>query len=198
MGFARVLVTLVWLRPGDRRPVLPPNWWDLTMSRVIALVACGFTLAACSASLPSMDFFKSSPATETLRIESEPPGADARTSQGQTCRTPCELTVQGGGEMSVTVALGGYQPQTVSLRPDQADSGTKLSPNPLYVELQALPPPTPAKKRKRVAAKKKPTTVAAQPAVGQPAPAAATAAFPPPPPAAPEAASAAQYPWPTR
>ncbi len=129
------------------------------MSRVIALVACGFTLAACSASLPSMDFFKSSPATETLRIESEPPGADARTSQGQTCRTPCELTVQGGGEMSVTVALGGYQPQTVSLRPDQADSGTKLSPNPLYVELQALPPPTPAKKRKRVAAKKKHPTV---------------------------------------
>ena len=167
------------------------------MSRVIALVACGFTLAACSASLPSMDFFKSSPATETLRIESEPPGADARTSQGQTCRTPCELTVQ-SGEMSVTVALGGYQPQTVSLRPEQADSGTKLSPNPLYVELQALPPPTPAKKRKRVAAKKKPTTVAAQPAAGQPAPAAATAAFPPPPPAAPEAASAAQYPWPTR
>jgi hypothetical protein len=167
------------------------------MSRVIALVACGFTLAACSASLPSMDFFKSSPATETLRIESEPPGADARTSQGQTCRTPCELTVQGGGEMSVTVALGGYQPQTVSLRPDQADS-TKLSPNPLYVELQAAPAPPPAKKRKRVAGKKKPTTVAAQPA-GQPAPATtATAAFPPPPPAAPEPASAAQYPWPTR
>lgn len=167
------------------------------MSRVIALVACGFTLAACSASLPSMDFFKSSPATETLRIESEPPGADARTSQGQTCRTPCELIVQGGGEMSVTVALGGYQPQTVSLRPDQADS-TKLSPNPLYVELQASPAPPPAKKRKRVAGKKKPTTVAAQPA-GQPAPATtATAAFPPPPPAAPEPASAAQYPWPTR
>jgi hypothetical protein len=183
---------------GIGGPLWPPNWWDLTMSRVIALVACGFTLAACSASLPSMDFFKSSPATETLRIESEPPGADARTSQGQTCRTPCELTVQGGGEMSVTVALGGYQPQTVSLRPDQADS-TKLSPNPLYVELQAMAPaPPPAKKRKRVAGKKKPTTVAAQPA-GQPAPATtATAAFPPPPPAAPEPASAAQYPWPTR
>ena len=166
------------------------------MRRVFAVAACGFALAACTMSMPSLDFFKSAPPTETLRIESEPPGADARTTLGQNCRTPCELTVQ-GGEMSVTVALGGYQPQTVSLRPDQADGGTKLSPNPLYVELQALPPPTPAKKRKRVAAKKKPTTVAAQPAAGQPAPA-ATAAFPPPPPAAPEAASAAQYPWPTR
>jgi PEGA domain len=182
---------------GIGGPFRPPNWWDLTMSRVIALVACGFTLAACSASLPSMDFFKSSPATETLRIESEPPGADARTSQGQTCRTPCELTVQGGGEMSVTVALGGYQPQTVSLRPDQADS-TKLSPNPLYVELAAMAPPAPAKKRKRVAARKKPTAVAAQPAAAQPGPTTTAAFPPPPPPAAPEAASAAQYPWPTR
>ena len=76
-----------------------------------------------------MDFFKSSPPTEVLRIESEPPGADARTSQGQTCRTPCELTVQGGGELSVTLALAGYQPQTVSLRPDQADS-VELAPEP--------------------------------------------------------------------
>src|SRR6266852_5004775 len=161
-GVSRVPVTLVWLRPGDRRPVLPPNWWDLTMSRVIALVACGFTLAACSASLPSMDFFKSSPPTETLRIESEPPGADARTSQGQICRTPCELTVPGGGEMSVTVALAGYQPQTVSLRPDQSESGVKLSPNPLYVELLAVPPPKPAGKKRPV--KKKPATAAVQPA----------------------------------
>ena len=30
-------------------------------------------------SMPSFDFFKSGPATEVLRIESEPPGADART-----------------------------------------------------------------------------------------------------------------------
>ena len=168
------------------------------MSRVIAFVACGFTLAACSASLPSMDFFKSSPPTETLRIESEPPGADARTSQGQTCHTPCELTVQGGGELSVTIALNGYQPQTVGLRPEQAGGGAKLGPNPLYVELQAMPPPTPAKKRTPV--KKKPATAAVQPAAPPSADApATTAAIPPPPPtAAPEPASAAQYPWPSR
>jgi hypothetical protein len=144
-----------------------------------------------------MDFFKSSPPTEVLRIESEPPGADARTSQGQTCRTPCELTVQGGGELSVTLALAGYQPQTVSLRPDQADS-VKLAPNPVYVELVAAPPPPTGKKRKPVAKKPKPTTSAAmQPASAQSAP--ATAAFPPPPPpAGPEPAAAAQYPWPSR
>ena len=30
------------------------------MSRVIGLIACGFTLTACSASVPSLDFLKSS------------------------------------------------------------------------------------------------------------------------------------------
>src|SRR5713101_543492 len=60
------------------------------MSRIIAVVACGFTVAACSA-LPSLDFLKSSPPTAALRFESEPPGAEVKAS-GQTCRTPCELT----------------------------------------------------------------------------------------------------------
>jgi hypothetical protein len=160
------------------------------MSRVIAFVACGFTLAACSASMPSLDFFKSAPATETLRIESEPPGADARTTQGQTCRTPCELTVQGGGDLSVTVALNGYQPQTVALKSDQAEG--KLSPNPLYVELQAAATPAPTKKK--ALKKKKPATAAAAQPAGASAP--ATAAFPPPP-ASSEPTSSANYPWPT-
>ena len=39
------------------------------MSRVIAIVACGLSVAACSASMPSLDFLKSSPQTEALAIE---------------------------------------------------------------------------------------------------------------------------------
>ncbi len=109
---------------------MPPKWWDLTMSRVIAVVACGFTLAACSTSMPSMNlsFLKSSPATEALRIESDPPGADAKTSQGQSCRTPCELTVQTSDELSVTLALNGYQPQTVTVQ--QAGVGVRRGSRP--------------------------------------------------------------------
>ncbi len=38
------------------------------MSRVLAVVACGFTVAACSA-IPSLDFLKSSPPTAALRFE---------------------------------------------------------------------------------------------------------------------------------
>src|SRR5262245_43610768 len=135
------------------------------MSRVIAFLACGFTLAACSSSLPSLDFFKSGPSTEAVRIESEPPGAEARTASGQSCRTPCELNVQSGSDLSVTVALNGYQPQTVPLRADSNESG-KLGPNPVYVELKTTPPA--AAKKKKVAAKKKPANTTTASVVTQP------------------------------
>lgn len=135
------------------------------MARFIAVTACGLTLAACSMSGSSLDFFKSAPPTETLRVESEPPGADARTSQGQSCRTPCELTVPVEGEIAVSFALNGYQPQTLQVRPeaspttsgDAGKSGGRLQPNPVYAELQPLKPPGKKKspaKRKQTAAQK--------------------------------------------
>jgi hypothetical protein len=159
-------------------------------------------------SLPSMDFFKSSPSSETLRIESEPPGAEAKTSQGQSCRTPCEVTVQTASSLSVTVALNGYQSQTVSVQPegaqpaaqrdaDAAAQPAKLAPNPVYVELQPASPAAPPPKRKKTAAaaKKKPTTTAEVPAA-QPVP--ETAAAPAPMPAEPAPSTSTAYPWPTR
>ena len=171
------------------------------MSRVIAVVACGFMLAACSATMPSLDVMKSTPQPETLAIESEPSGAEAKTSLGESCRTPCKLSVQPGSEFSVTLALSGYQPQTVSVRPE-AD-GPRLAPNPVHVDLR---PAAPAKKL--VAKKKKPVAAAAHPAAPPPM---ASAASPPPPAPAPapalapapsaptEAApSATNYPWPSR
>jgi hypothetical protein len=159
--------------------------------------------------MSSMNVLKPSPTTEALRIESEPPGAEAKTSQGQSCRTPCEVVVHTGNEISVTLALNGYLPQTVSVRPEapppvERDSapipGSLLSPNPIYVELQPAPavaPPT----KKPVAKKKKPAVAAAKPA--QPAPtttASVPSPAPPPMPAAPPepAASATNYPWPSR
>ena len=179
------------------------------MSRVIALMACGFMLAACSATMPSLDFLKSTPQPETLAIESEPPGAEAKSSLGESCRTPCKLSVQPGSEFSVTRALSGYQPQTVSVRPeaDGAAAAPRLAPNPIHV---ALRPVAPAKKL--VAKKKKPVATAARPAIPPPmasaaptpaptpAPAQAPAPALAPPPSAPtEAApSATNYPWPSR
>ncbi len=188
---------------------MPPRWWDPIMSRVIAVMACGFMLAACSATMPSLDFLKSTPQPETLAIESEPAGAEAKTSLGESCRTPCKLSVQPGSEFSVTFALSGYQPQTVSVRPETegAAAAPRLAPNPVHVDLRPAAPP------KKPVAKKKPVAAAARPAAPPPmasaaptpAPTAATPAPTPAPALAPapsaptEAApSATNYPWPSR
>jgi hypothetical protein len=160
--------------------------------------------------MPSWDFLKSAPQTEALRVESEPPGADAKASSGQECRTPCELSVSAGSELSVTLALNGYQPQTVSVRPEAPGAGSRdansfggmahLAPNPIYAELTPAAPAAPAKKH----VKKKKPVAAAHPAAPPPtttASAPAAAAPPPAMPAAPaaeSAASATNYPWPTR
>jgi hypothetical protein len=95
-----------------------------------------------------------------LRVESQPPGAEAKSTHGQSCRTPCELNVQPGSDQSVTVALDGYQPQTVPLH-SETGAG-KIGPNPLFVELKAESPAPPAKKKKkRIAVQKKLETTAA-------------------------------------
>src|SRR5262249_2796436 len=146
---------------GERRPNAA-QWWDPIMSRVIAVIACGFMLAACSTTMPNLDFMKSAPRAESLAIESEPAGAEAKTSLGQSGRTPCRLAIQPGSQFAVTRALSGYQPQTVSVRPE-AESATaaapRLAPNPVHVDLQAVAPP-----KKPVAKKKKLVAAAARPA----------------------------------
>jgi hypothetical protein len=131
----------------------------MKMSRAIAVMAGGLSVAACSFAMPSMDFFSSKPTTASLSIESNPPGADARLSTGGTCRTPCAVTVPLGSEFSVTVALNGYTPETRTVRPVSAEASAGspgatalLDPNPLFVELKATAgpkPPPPKKKRRR-------------------------------------------------
>jgi hypothetical protein len=179
------------------------------MSRVIALMAfgfmpCGFMLAACSTTMPSLDFMKSAPQDESLAIESEPPGAEAKTSLGQSCRTPCQLSVQPGSEFSVTLSLSGYQPQTVSVRPEAegaAAADPRLAPNPVHADLQAVAPPKKpvAKKKKLVAAAVRPAATAPMTsAASKPAPTSAPALTSAPSALTEMAPSATNYPWPSR
>ena len=155
-------------------------------------------------SMPSLDLFRSGPPTEVLRIESEPPGADARTAEGQSCRTPCELTVPSTGEVAISFALQGYAPQTINVRAEappaasyaEAAPPTRMQPNPVYAELTPAAPQRQKKKggppKKKVAAKKggpdigtTGTTTTAQPQPTQD-PAGAYPSnypWPPPPPA---------------
>lgn len=169
------------------------------MYRVIAIVSGGLVLTACSSI--NFDFLKPGPTMETVRFESEPPGADAKLSNGQTCRTPCALAVPASGPYTVTFTLNGYEPETekieqVTITPDKtlddATSPPQLQPNPVVVELTpAPPPPKPAIKKKPVRKK-----TIAKPA---PKPAASTqpaAASAPPPMSSAPAQQQAPSPWP--
>jgi hypothetical protein len=186
---------LVWL-PGDKTAVRAVSLVGTTMSRVIAIAACGLLVAACSMSMPSLDFFRSGPATEVLRIESEPPGADARTAEGQSCRTPCELTVAATGEVAISFALQGYAPQTINVRAEtppaasyaEAAPPTRMQPNPVYAELT---PAVPQRQKKKGGPPKKKVAKRAGPD-GEPGP---------PPSAQPQSQDPASaypsnYPWP--
>jgi hypothetical protein len=119
--------------------------------------------------MPSFGAFSSEPATATLTIESDPPGADASISTGASCPTPCSLAVPVADTL-VSYALRSYLPQTVPVRPLPGESGlfglfgssgtaTQFDPNPVFAALQPATPskPPPPKKRKR------PTTAAAPP-----------------------------------
>jgi hypothetical protein len=173
------------------------------MSRVIAVMACGFMLAACSTTMPSLDFMKSAPQAESLAIESEPPGAEAKTSLGQSCRTPCQLSVQPGSEFSVTLALSGYQPQTVSVRPEAeaATASLRLAPNPVHLDLEAVAPtkkPVTKKKKLVTAATRPAATAPMASAAPTPAPTSGPALAPAPSALTEMAPSATNYPWPSR
>jgi len=149
------------------------------MYRVIAIVCAGLLLAACESTPDWMkapewkapDFsnaFKfGEAATETVRFESEPPGAEAKASNGQSCRTPCALALPASAETTVSFTLAGYQPDTEKLELVSMGDGTsQLRPNPVVVELTpAAPPPKPIKKKpvqkKKISARQAPATPAA-------------------------------------
>jgi len=159
---------------------------------IAASAAIGLALAGCSDSSTSSLFKPSPPTTNALQFKSVPPGADVRTADGQTCRTPCSLAVPLTAQ-SVNVAMNGYVPQSVpvAVHQDNVFSPTVFAPNPVTVSLQAEQPPKPVKrpKPKTAANPGAKTKTAARSSTPQPAsmPAPAPApmqdnAFPPPPP----------------
>ncbi len=118
------------------------------MYRVLAIVTGALALGACSSSSDWLDGLKPGPSLDTVRFESEPPGAEAKTSNGQTCRTPCALALPTDAPLTVTFSLTGYQPESETVEPiAQTGSPPQLRPNPVLVELTPAPPqPKPAAK----------------------------------------------------
>ena len=131
------------------------------MSRVIAVVACGLALSACSSNfmqdlpslsaLPSFDsgsFFGPQPVT--VRVETNPAGAEATSPSGGSCRTPCSLVVKTTGDFVVNVALAGHQPQAVPVKvlppedprfaSEGSPRGTRLEPEQVFADLKPVEP----------------------------------------------------------
>jgi len=192
------------------------------MRGVVAIIGCGLLLAACTSSQFTLN---SPPAAavspNTLQLVSTPPGAEAKTTTGQACTTPCSIPVTQPGEVTVTFTLDGYYPLVASARlvpptdirdPEQPSASGGLYPNPLVAELELAPPAAPPPAKKRRPAKRKPVTAKRRPPPAAPPPTAASAPPPPaetaappvaqpvaPPPAQPvNPPPAVAYPWPTR
>ena len=153
------------------------------MRRVIVIAAAGLSLAGCS-SFSMGDYFKSTPPVVQVQLDSTPQGADARTSLGPGCKTPCTVSVPApeNGSFTVTYSLNKFQPATVPVSVvrnpgDFASAGTvNVDPNPVVALLQpAGPPPRPPKS----------DAAAPPPPADSPFPAPAAAAPPPPPPPPP-------------
>jgi hypothetical protein len=131
-------------------------------ARAIAAVLCSLALASCSSvasNLPGINLIAPAPEL-TVTIDSTPPGAEARTSYGGLCRTPCELSVPVTDAFTVSYTLDGYLPQTLSVRPVPVERSAlidmtppRFEPNPVLAELKLAPPPPPepppVKKRQR-------------------------------------------------
>src|SRR5712671_896751 len=111
------------------------------MHRVIAIAVAGYGLAGCSSM--SFDAFKATPPPIQVQLESVPPGADAVTSLGPACKTPCSVAVPAPDSgFSVTFNLPRYASATVPVQVirnpgDFASPATTMTdPNPVFAELR--------------------------------------------------------------
>ena len=142
--------------------------WSV-MRRVIAIAVAGASLAGCSSF--SLDSFKSAPPLVKVALESAPPGADATTSLGPGCKTPCSIDVPApDAGFSVTFAMPKFQAVTVPVQvirnPGDFTSPptTIIEPSPVFAELQPAAPPPKARKPKPAKAAAAPAAAPAQPA----------------------------------
>ena len=154
------------------------------MRRVIAIAAAAITLAGCSSfsSSDSFSYFRSAPPPVQVQLESTPPGADARTSLGPGCKTPCRVSVtppEGSTSFLVNYSMPGVQPASVPVQVIKESGGMfsadrfRVSPNPVMAELR--PPPPPPKPEHKPMRPRRP-----KPAAAATAPAATGSAFPDP------------------
>jgi hypothetical protein len=148
----------------------------MIMHRVFAIAVAGASLGVCLAGCSSfsLDSLKPTPPPVQVQLESVPPGADATTSVGPGCKTPCSVAVAApDAGFTVTFAMPKFQPVTVPVQvirnPGDFTSSptTTINPDPVVAELTPAGPPPRAKSTRPKKRKPKP---AAAPAAGSPFP----------------------------
>src|ERR1700759_4005859 len=131
------------------------TWRDGSiMRRAFAMAVTAIGLAGCSAGGDYFSSLRSPPPSVQVQLESTPPGAEARTSLGPGCKTPCSVSVNPPDGMTsflVNYSLAGRQPASIPVQVVKESGGMfsydtyKGSPNPVVAELPAIgPPPKPA------------------------------------------------------
>jgi hypothetical protein len=154
------------------------------MHRVVAIAFAAASLATSLGGCSSMswDSLKPGPTMVDIRLESSPPGADAKTSLGPGCKTPCSVAVAApDGNFSVAFSLDKFLPETVQVQVTHNSGVFNTSPpyvfdpNPVVAELQPAPPP-PKPVRHHHPKQPKPAKTAAAPAAAP----TADSAFPAP------------------
>ncbi|UGY13557.1 hypothetical protein [Bradyrhizobium septentrionale] len=155
------------------------------MRRIIVIAAAGLSLAGCSSF--SLDSFKSAPPPIPVQLDSNPQGADAVTSLGPGCKTPCTVSIPAPeANFTVTFNMPKFQPATVPVTVTRtpgdftSPATTALDPSPVFAELQPAGPPPRAARKPMRPKKKKPKPAAAAPAAAPDAAFPAPAAAPPP------------------
>ncbi len=146
------------------------------MYRIFVVAVAGIALSGCASF--SLGSFSSAPPDINIPLDSIPPGAEAKTSLGPGCRTPCTVSVPAAESFTVTFTLPRYEGQTVPVQiirvPGDFTSppSTIVDPNPVLVELQPAGPPPRGKRpppRKQTKQKARAATAAPPPA-GSPFP----------------------------
>ena len=145
------------------------------MRRVVVIAVAGASLAGCSSF--SLDSFKPTPPTVQVQLDSIPSGADAKTSVGPGCKTPCSVAVPAADSgFTVTYTMNKFLPVTVPVQvinipgDFSTPASTTIDPNPVVAELKPAGPPP--KSVRRQPKQPKPAAEAAPPPAASP--------FPPP------------------
>src|ERR1700748_664422 len=116
------------------------------MRRGMGIAVAGASLGGCS-SMPSFssmgDYFKSTPPAIQVQLESQPSGADAKTSLGPARKTPCSVSLPAPDTgFTVTYLLPRFEPATVQVNVIRNPDGPAITdPNPVFAELRPAGPP---------------------------------------------------------